>query len=147
MSSEFQQLLTIFHNETAKLHQYVAVLEQKMLNIESTLQQKLNKSEEQVTQLSAELQVEKAKRVQLQKDSDDLVFKFFNLSLGYPAVLSKTRLLQDENTFMKNSLQNLTGLLNGVDFKSLISDHAQLLQIKEKQGKSIKFHCYLLLYS
>ena len=176
IAAELQQILNIFHNETAKLQQYVAVLERKMMDGETTLNLKLNKSEEKVYKLSTELQAEKTKRMQLQRDSDDLVFKFFNLSLGYNTIASKTHLLQNENTVLKNGIQklqndnndlvlkffnlslnynsiasktnliqnentvmkndirNLTGVLSGVNFSSIMLDHTQLLQIQQKQG-------------
>ena len=176
IAAELQQILNIFHNETTKLQQYVAVLERKMIDGETTLNLKLNKSEEQVYKLSTELQAEKTKRMQLQRDSDDLVFKFFNLSLGYNTITSKTHLLQNENTVlkngilklqkdnddlvlkffnlslnynsiaskanliqnentvMKNDIRNLTGVLSGVNFSSIMLDHTQLQQIQQKQG-------------
>ena len=131
IAAELQQILTIFHNETTKLQQYVAVLERKMIDGETTLQQKLNKSEEQVYKLSTELQAEKTKRMQLQRDTDDLVLKFYNLSLSYNSIASKTHLLQNENTVMKNDIRNLTGVLSGVNFSSILLNPSHLQQ---KQG-------------
>ena len=135
IASELQQILNIFHNETAQLQHYVANLERKMINVETSLQQKLNKSEEQVSKLTAELHSEKTKRIQLQRDSDDLLFKFFNLSSGHNAVVSKTNLLHNENAVLKKDVQNLTSVLSGVNFSSIVLDHADLLRFKQKQGK------------
>ena len=134
-SDIFQQVLDLSCNETRRLQNYVYVLEQKLNNINVALEQKINKSEQEIAMLSKELKEEKSRGVQLQMYSDELTFKFYNLSVEYARVMSRMQSLENQNAELKISVNNLTTIFGGVDLSTLMTDHTDLLELKRKQGK------------
>ena len=134
-SDIFQQVLDLSRNETRRLQNYVYVMEQKLNNINVALEQKINKSEQEIAMLSKELKEEKSRGVKLQMYSDELTFKFYNLSVEYARVMSRMQSLENQNAELKISVNNLTTIFGGVDLSTLMTDHTDLLELKRKQGK------------
>ena len=134
---EFQQILALFNNEKQSINLLVGALELKLNDVDKILNQRINNTEEEMKKLNTELRAEKTRRIQLQKDNDELTLKFYNLSVEYNLLRNRTHSLQGENINLNTTVQNLTKvvLASNNDVSSIKLNLTQLAELKKTQGK------------
>lgn len=138
---EFQQILALFNNEKQSINLLVGALELKLNDIDKTLNQRINNTEEEMKKLNTELRAEKTRRIQLQKDNDELTLKFYNLSVEYNLLRNRTHSLQGENINLNTTVQNLTKvvLASNNDVSSIKINLTQFAELKKTQGNITGF--------
>ena len=139
--SSYQLLEDLFLRERHILSQYVVSLEHQLNTETLALEQKLNKTLDEVTNITQTLAIEKDRRVQLQKDYDKLVVDFYDLTVEHVALKAKNQGLIANNTkqdtdikYLKETVQNLTGTIDGINVTALTASHTEILALKQKIG-------------
>ena len=130
----FQSLIDLSRNETRRLEDYVSVLEQKLNDINVSLDLKINKSEQEITRLRNELQQEKSIRSGLQRQTDNLTMQLFDMAAKYTNMAARMNALEAQTNVLNGSICNLTKTVSSVDVSKFKDDHMQLLELKQKQG-------------
>ena len=107
-----QDVIDLLLNRTETMDSYIATLEQNFNSKMATMELKLNASTEVISNLTVDLDKEKAMRVQLQRDNEKLNHLVQNLSMKCDAAIST---LQHNLTKIESDIsvnQQMTGSVN-----------------------------------
>ena len=105
--STMQQIIKLFNDERHKLELYVASKEQALNARELALELKVNKTIEELTKATSELNKEKAKIIKVEREVDQLTMQIFNLTTNNNQLQAKVRGLESRNIDLEHQLQGV----------------------------------------
>ena len=119
-----QQMINLFNNERHKLELYVASKEQAFNARMFALEQNVNKTVDELAKTTSELNKEKTKSVQLEKEVDRLTMQIYNATMNNNNLQAKVRGLESRNAAIDNNQTALRQYIqqNNIDYDSQLQE-------------------------
>lgn len=147
--TDLQKIIDLFTREKQSLQSFVTSHENQLSSKLNALEQNVNATKTELGEITAKLDKERHDREQLQRNYDQLILDFYNVSVNYNSLIAgvqkngarnaaletKEAMLDAKNRELENKINNISQTLKGVDFATLATDHTDLVELKRKAGK------------